>query len=279
MPELPEVQTVVTTVRPHLVGATIRSVALHRPDIVTPPGCPLESLLTGRTVTAVDRRAKRIVFTLDDGNRFYIHLGMTGRLTVEPRSAVVLPHTHLILELQWTADINPTHFVPVDSTGQERFTAPGGDVPAPSPGTPGEDRAGDRLAKSHSPIDQKTPSPALPRSTGRGGNVTRRHEAVPTPLAALTTHHLRFRDPRRFGGVWWVGTDPADDRLGPEPLTLRPARLARQLARTTRAVKTALLDQSFVAGLGNIYVDESLHRAAIHPKPPPPTCPPPRSPG
>jgi formamidopyrimidine-DNA glycosylase len=75
-----------------------------------------------------------------------------------------------------------------------------------------------------------------------------------------------FRDPRRFGGIWWLGQDtPADSGMGPEPLTLRPAVLARQLAGTGRAIKVALLDQSLVAGLGNIYVDESLFQAGIHP--------------
>jgi formamidopyrimidine-DNA glycosylase len=53
--------------------------------------------------------------------------------------------------------------------------------------------------------------------------------------------------------------------MGPEPLTLRTPRLGAALARTRRAIKNALLDQSVIAGLGNIYVDESLFRARIHP--------------
>jgi formamidopyrimidine-DNA glycosylase len=53
--------------------------------------------------------------------------------------------------------------------------------------------------------------------------------------------------------------------MGPEPLGLRPGQLARRLGRTTRAVKNALLDQRVVAGLGNIYVDEALFAAGIHP--------------
>jgi formamidopyrimidine-DNA glycosylase len=76
---------------------------------------------------------------------------------------------------------------------------------------------------------------------------------------------LRFRDPRRFGGLWWLGAESADDGMGPEPLALRSAELLRRLGRTTRAVKSALLDQRVVAGLGNIYVDEALHAANIHP--------------
>ncbi|HZL35833.1 MAG TPA: zinc finger domain-containing protein, partial [Tepidisphaeraceae bacterium] len=76
---------------------------------------------------------------------------------------------------------------------------------------------------------------------------------------------LRFRDPRRFGGVWWLGHAPCDEGIGPEPLSIRPSQLARQLAGTARAIKSALLDQSVVAGLGNIYVDESLFAARLHP--------------
>ncbi len=77
---------------------------------------------------------------------------------------------------------------------------------------------------------------------------------------------LRFRDPRRFGGIWWLGqSGDANANLGPEPLTLRAVELGRRLAGTKRAVKAALLDQRLIAGLGNIYVDESLFAARIHP--------------
>jgi formamidopyrimidine-DNA glycosylase len=76
---------------------------------------------------------------------------------------------------------------------------------------------------------------------------------------------VRFRDPRRFGGVFWLGCEDAERGLGPEPLTLRPGRFAKLLAGTRRAIKVALLDQRLVAGLGNIYADEALFLAAIHP--------------
>ena len=179
MPELPEVQTVITTLRPKVLGRVIRRIVSVREDIVTPAGTDLAARLAGRTVTSVDRRGKRIVFTLDDDNRFYIHLGMTGQLAVVPPDASLPPHTHFELDL-----------------GARR---------------------------------------------------------------------VRFRDPRRFGGVWWVGNGSVDEGMGPEPLDLRPSELLRRLARTTRAVKNALLDQRVVAGLGNIYIDEALHAARIHP--------------
>jgi formamidopyrimidine-DNA glycosylase len=179
MPELPEVETVVTTLRPKVVGRPIVAIVSARRDILTPPDVDLVARLCGRTICSVDRRGKRIVFTLDDDNRFYIHLGMTGQVMVVARERSLPSHTHLELDL-----------------GGER---------------------------------------------------------------------LRFRDPRRFGGFWWLGREPADEGMGPEPLELRPAELLQRLGRTTRAVKSALLDQRVVAGLGNIYVDEALHAAGIHP--------------
>ncbi len=181
MPELPEVQTVVESLRPRLRGRCF-AVPLHlRGDIVRPRGFDLAGAMAHRTIIGIDRRAKRIVFCLEGGDRFFIHLGMSGRLTVEQADAPILPHTHLIA------------------------------------GIAGTDR------------------------------------------------QLRLRDPRRFGGIFWLGDAPDDHTIGPEPLTLRPKQLADRLARTTRAIINALLDQRLIAGLGNIYVDEALHQAGIHP--------------
>ena len=85
---------------------------------------------------------------------------------------------------------------------------------------------------------------------------------------------VAYRDVRRFGTWLIVGPeelDPyLDSRLGEEPLLtgFTPARLARRLAGRRAPVKAALLDQRTLAGLGNIYVDEALWRARIHPKRP-----------
>ncbi len=85
-------------------------------------------------------------------------------------------------------------------------------------------------------------------------------------------HALHFVDPRKFGRVALLQPDALselDARLGPEPLsTLTPQLLLSRLARRSIAIKSALLDQSVVAGIGNIYADEALHRAAIHPQRP-----------
>ena len=180
MPELPEVQTVVTTLAPRVLGRRIERVVHVRDDMVTPAGFDLTVTLAGRTIDRLSRRGKRIVFHLDDGHAFFIHLGMTGRLLVEPREAPIEPHTHLRLNV---------------GDGKE----------------------------------------------------------------------LRFRDPRRFGEIRWLGADLGDEKMGPEPLTMRTSDLATRLRKTQRAIKNALMDQSVVAGLGNIYVDESLFDAGIHP--------------
>jgi formamidopyrimidine-DNA glycosylase len=88
---------------------------------------------------------------------------------------------------------------------------------------------------------------------------------------------LRFVDTRSFGQMWWVPPGTADQevitglsRLGPEPLEagFDTAHLARGLRGSKRAIKSALLDQSLVAGVGNIYADESLFAAGIHPQTP-----------
>src|SRR3954447_5691385 len=99
MPELPEVQTVVSTLALQITGAPVLRVQLNRTDIVSPMGIDLAGLLEGRTITAVDRRAKRIVFTIDGCDRFYIHLGMSGQLTLAAPGAEVRKHTHLVLTL------------------------------------------------------------------------------------------------------------------------------------------------------------------------------------
>jgi formamidopyrimidine-DNA glycosylase len=186
VPELPEVETVVRTLRPRLVGRTIARVDLRRPDIVRSGETDLPRRLLSRTVIGITRRGKKILIQLDDAT-ICIHLGMTGRLTTEPVSAPLLPHTHMIWRL---------------------------------------------------------------------------HDAAGKPL----DEELRFRDPRRFGGVWCLSCcADAEANLGPEPLLVRAPQLADKLARTKRPIKSALLDQRLLAGLGNIYVDEALHVAKIHP--------------
>jgi formamidopyrimidine-DNA glycosylase len=180
MPELPEIETIVRTLRPSLLGRRIDALRIIRKDIVRPRDIDLGPKLAGRAIIDILRRGKKIIFALDCGARFFIHLGMSGRLTLDHPDAALRPHTHVILQ--------------------------------------------------------------------------------------VGAAELRFTDPRRFGGVFWLGTQMAADAdLGPEPLEMPAGQLAVRLAKTRRAIKTALMDQKMIAGLGNIYADESLFTAGIHP--------------
>ncbi|MFN0113936.1 MAG: bifunctional DNA-formamidopyrimidine glycosylase/DNA-(apurinic or apyrimidinic site) lyase [Paracoccaceae bacterium] len=83
---------------------------------------------------------------------------------------------------------------------------------------------------------------------------------------------IAFNDTRRFGMIDLVPTETAEahwllEGIGPEPLgnAFDEAYLTQALATRAAPVKAALLDQRLVAGLGNIYVSEVLHRAGIHP--------------
>lgn len=80
--------------------------------------------------------------------------------------------------------------------------------------------------------------------------------------------HLVFTDARRFGRIW-LAAEPGQviGRLGPEPLdwAFTAEALAERLRGRRGAIKAVLLDQTVVAGLGNIYADEALFLAGIHP--------------
>lgn len=186
MPELPEVQTIVDELKAGaLEGARLVSVRVYWPrSVAVPSAARFERALRGRTIAAIRRRAKFIVWDLEDGGALLIHLRMTGRL-------------HL--------------------------AAAGG------PRSPYE-RAAFRFA------------------CGR---------------------ELRLDDTRKFARLYLVGdAQEVLGSLGPEPLTPAFTRraFASRLAARAREIKPLLLDQTFVAGLGNIYADEALWEAGIHPR-------------
>ena len=79
---------------------------------------------------------------------------------------------------------------------------------------------------------------------------------------------MAFNDARKFGRVWLVeNPQEVTGLLGPEPLSddFTPGLLYNRLQRTHRQIKPLLLDQSFLAGMGNIYTDEALYLSRIHP--------------
>ena len=188
MPELPEVETVVRGLEPVLAGQRLKAVHLKRPDLRRPMPADLPRRLKGARIIGLERRAKYGLIHTDRGDTVIFHLGMSGRMRIDPPH--LGPHDHVIFE------------------------------------------------------------------TDHG-------------------HVVSLQDPRRFGSVDLCRTaDLAQATglagLGPEPLDrhFNAKALEMALAKRSGPIKTVLLDQRVVAGLGNIYVCEALFESHIHPERP-----------
>jgi formamidopyrimidine-DNA glycosylase len=194
VPELPEVETIVTGLQRRVAGDVIDSVWIgsRRQPLKSSPTAIARGLERKRIVR-VHRAGKHIVFDLEAANtgkkrrslngskpaHWVVHLGMTGRLVVTDPAADIAKHTHLIAKL---------------SSGRE----------------------------------------------------------------------LRFIDPRMFGkiSVHASGFDPG----GVEPLEVNEDRFIELFGRRKTPIKSALLNQKLLRGVGNIYADEALFRAGIRPR-------------
>jgi formamidopyrimidine-DNA glycosylase len=199
MPELPEIETVVRTLAPRILGKRVASwEAPHRG--VPETGAELLPLLPHMRITRVFRRAKLLLMSLsaDEAHNaagdliLAFHCKMTGRFFIHPEGTPPLKHTRMILDM--------------DDGGR-----------------------------------------------------------------------LFFDDARKFGYCRLMRPDDLKDwpffaSLGPEPLELSSEALAGHLAarfdKRGVSVKAALLDQTVIAGIGNIYADESLFRAGLAPRRP-----------
>jgi formamidopyrimidine-DNA glycosylase len=206
MPELPEVETIARGADKRLRGDRIAQswFAKHPQPFKTPRSQQAKGL-AGRTILAVHRTGKHIVFELgaaggadatarkDDGvnaqveaaprAQWIVHLGMTGRLLVTTQEAPVERHTH-------------------------------------------------------------------------------------ARLAMASGRELRFVDPRKFGRLEFrdLGHKAAFEAPGVEPLTIGADEFAALFRRRRLCIKAALLNQSLLTGVGNIYADESLFQAGIRPR-------------
>ncbi len=191
VPELPEVEVLVRHLQPVLRGREVRGVTVWRPKVVRPDTAhSLSEALVGRRFKQVRRRAKYLLFEMGAPRSGHQrasltvvgHLGMTGRMYVQPQSQPLPKHAAV------TLDLGPDVFVFEDTRYFGRFNL---------------------------------------------------------NLAVLET-------------------------LGPEPLEAGfslPA-FATALSRSRQPIKVKLLDQTVVAGVGNIYASEALFRAQINPRRP-----------
>ena len=187
MPELPEVESVVRTLRdgvPSLLGPRIDEIKIIWNGVVS-AGFDDPSHFAGYVFTSIARLGKYLIFRLDLNGKqtcfLIVHLRMTGRLYLVPHNEAIERHTRFVVMLE-------------------------------------------------------------------------------------NGYALRFDDPRKFGRVWMVD-DPAlvIGALGPDALTVECADFVTRLAKHRRRIKPLLLDQACVAGIGNIYADETLFRSGIHP--------------
>lgn len=190
MPELPEVETVRQGLADKLVQARIEAVRVSLSKQVKRPRGDAQSFsqgLCGRTIQAIDRRGKYLVFTLSGGHWLVAHLGMSGRLLIKAGQALPAAHTHIVLTL-------------------DRDLA------------------------------------------------------------------LHYQDVRQFGGLALWTEDPYLQaplaKLGPEPLSddFTAEGLYQKSRGRKLAVKSFILDQKIIAGVGNIYADEALFRAGLRPR-------------
>jgi formamidopyrimidine-DNA glycosylase len=177
LPELPEVETVVRSIAPHIVGRTIESAELRSRRVTRGGLEKTATALTGATIEGVRRHGKQILIALDRGV-LYVHLGMTGKLL-------------------WNA--------------------------------------------SH-------------------GKYTRAY-------LQLDRGALVYDDIRQFGRVeFYPAVPPALERVGPDALTVTFDDFFNRMKQRRVNVKALLLNQAFVGGIGNIYADEALFAARIHPR-------------
>ncbi|HET7408659.1 MAG TPA: bifunctional DNA-formamidopyrimidine glycosylase/DNA-(apurinic or apyrimidinic site) lyase [Paracoccaceae bacterium] len=233
MPELPEVETVRRGLEPVLSGRVLARVEQRRPDLRWPLPERFAERLTGRRVDGVGRRSKWLLVGLDDGETWMVHLGMSGRVLVSANSSPLTP---------------------LRSGGGDA----GGNLGVPAAG------AGAAAVA----VAVETGVVLGDHVYDAGKNAKHDHVVVTTDRGVTVT----YNDARRFGAMdLWPTADLASHPhlagLGPEPLgnAFHGDALAAALKGRQSPVKAALMDQKTVAGLGNIYVCEALHRAGIHP--------------
>ena len=189
MPELPEVETVRKVLEKKVVGEKIKEVYVYYSKIIEEPSVEeFKEKLKGKTITAMDRRGKWLIFVLDDTYYLLTHLRMEGRFFFRNHDDEVSRHEHVAFLFE---------------SGLE----------------------------------------------------------------------LRYNDTRKFGRMYLLNKDDAFkvkplNELGKEPWdkTLTEDYLLASYKMRRLPIKTVLLDQSIITGIGNIYADEILFLSKVNPQ-------------
>jgi len=193
MPELPEVETVKRGLEPVMQGFKFERVTLNRLNLRFPFDKNFISRIQGKILTSLIRSGKFLKATLSSNDVLYMHLGMSGRFSIDNDLTAVYNSNN---------STNPKH----------------------------------------------------------------NHVIFEMSNGVVVT----YNDPRRFGFMELIapGEPSRLDKMGPEPLDnmFNAPYLFNKLSGKKSAIKSALLDQSIIGGLGNIYVCEAIFKAKISPK-------------
>jgi len=228
VPELPEVETVKRGLNRLIIGRKITAVKSDNPKSFPNAPADVDNFLINASVTEVRRRAKVLMIDLSTNYTLVIHLKMTGQLVFVNKNVADGE-----LNIEDSESLNSNSQIP-HSEDEVRY---GGGHP------------NDSLIN------------ALPDKSTR------------VTFDFDDGSHLYFNDQRKFGWVRLIPTPEVPNidfmrRVGPEPLEadFTPEQFAERFKRRARTtIKAAILDQSVIAGVGNIYADESLWGAKIHP--------------
>jgi len=249
MPELPEVQTIVSELDEKIKHKTIKSVQVFKYKSVRPMNKKFVQAVKGKKILGVARRAKMIIINLSGDKHLLIHLKMTGQLVYfsPPARGVVKQRPG-------------ASGARVDEYDHWEYSALAQD------GRGGGSRDLKAVSGGHA-IPRQTP-PNLPLK--RGGNIT------PTKFTRVMFEftdksHLFFNDIRRFGWIKFADKklyESETGKYGLEPLSkdFTFSAFKEKLKRyPNRKIKQVLMDQSLIAGVGNIYADEVCFAAKVLP--------------
>ena len=236
MPELPEVETVRLGLVSLIVGKSITKITHDWAKSFPNPETEVSKFAIGAKIIDVRRRAKVLMIDLSTGYTFVIHLKMTGQLVFVGQRKTLKSKSEILKNNKNKKEKN-LGYGPHDLEFSETET---------------------RFGAGH-------PNNSLV------GNLPDKSTRVDFFLG--DSEHLYFNDQRKFGWVRLMPTIAVAEidfmkKVGPEPLEedFMPKVLIKRLQkRKNSSIKAALLDQTVLAGVGNIYADESLWGSSIHP--------------
>ncbi|CAN5611901.1 hypothetical protein BH23PAT1_BH23PAT1_0550 [soil metagenome] len=286
MPELPEVETIRIGLSRLLPGKVITSVWRDWEKSFPNAEADVNEFLIGARVTGVRRRAKVLIIDLGSAYSLVIHLKMTGQLVYISKPELSVVSNSLSVKTENGKKVTDNNL----SSEDERFAAghPSDSLISKLPDKSTRvifdlEELGDRLSRVdgvQGKGEQRTEvytkygdGAALPVTSQHAKSISRFPGTARKQANAVRRPKLFFNDQRKFGWIRLLPTPEVENidffkRVGPEPLSseFTQAEFRSRLRRRANTnIKAALLDQTVIAGIGNIYADESLWEARIRP--------------